>query len=151
MEVARKVVEYRNKMNPSMIYIDGIGVGGGVVDRCKELGLPVKDIVVSHKATDPIKYANLRSQLWGDMRDWLAYGADIPHDDGLRKDLTAMTYDYTNKLQIQLTSKKDMKRRGENSPDFGDALALTMADKIYGSAAVSIKPRRVIRSNHLWV
>lgn len=150
MEVARRLVEYRNKMNPSMIYIDGIGVGGGVVDRCKELGLPVKDIIVSHKATDPVKYANLRSQLWGDMKDWLMYGADLPHDDNLKKDLVAMTYDFTNKLQIQLTSKKDMKRRGENSPDYGDALALTMADKVYGSTASTMKPRRIVRSNHLW-
>jgi hypothetical protein len=150
MEVARRLVEYRNKMNPAVIYVDGIGVGGGVVDRCKELGLPVKDIVVSNKATDPIKYANLRSQLWGNMKDWLMYGADIPHDDSLRKDLTAMTYDYTNKLQIILTSKKDMKRKGESSPDYGDALALTMADTVYGNTAITTKPRRIVRSNHLW-
>jgi phage terminase large subunit len=151
MEVARKLVEYRNKINPAMIYVDGIGVGGGVVDRCKELGLPIKEVIVSHKATDPIKYFNLRSQLWGEVKDWLMYGADIPDLDELRKDLVGMTYDYTNKLQIQLTSKKDMKRRGEDSPDYGDALALTMAEKIYGNMVASMKPRRVRRTNHLWV
>jgi hypothetical protein len=49
----------------------------------------------------------------------------------LVSDLTAPKYFFSNKQQIQLERKEDMKKRGLASPDCGDMLAMTFAVKIF--------------------
>jgi hypothetical protein len=44
--------------------------------------------------------------------------------DELASQLSAIKYDYTNKQQIRLEKKEDMKKRGLSSPDMGDAAAI---------------------------
>jgi hypothetical protein len=58
------------------------------------------------------------------MRDWLVTG-QIPDDPELESDLTGPEYYHSNKNQIQLERKDDMKSRGLSSPDTGDMLAMT--------------------------
>jgi len=55
----------------------------------------------------------------------------LPDDPQLIIDLTTPEADYQEKTQqIKLESKKDMKKRGADSPDKGDALALTFYHKV---------------------
>lgn len=49
----------------------------------------------------------------------LKAGAQIPDDPELEVDLTGPQYGYSNKSQIQLEKKEDMKARGLASPDLG--------------------------------
>jgi hypothetical protein len=58
------------------------------------------------------------------MGEWLKT-AQIPDDSELEVDLTGPQYGYSNKSQIQLEKKEDMKARGLASPDLGDTLAMT--------------------------
>ena len=51
-------------------------------------------------------------------------------------DLTGIEYGFTNKQQLQLEKKSDMKKRGLASPDDGDALALTFAKRVIGNRGV---------------
>jgi hypothetical protein len=60
------------------------------------------------------------------MREWLKTG-DIPNDPELETDLTGPQYFFSNKNQIQMEKKEDMKKRGLASPDIGDMLAMTFA------------------------
>lgn len=134
MEIAALAHELQGEWQCKNIYVDGIGLGAGVVDRLGKNGLklPVQDIIVSMKSTKPLEYVNIRSQLWGNMKSWLQNGGDIPAEiEELGKQLVGMTYGYNAKLQIQLTTKKDLKKQGMPSPDIADALALTMADSIF--------------------
>jgi hypothetical protein len=145
MEVSTKIAEYQAMQRCAGIYIDSIGVGAGVADRCRQLKLPIRDVVVSNKSTEPDVYCNLRSQLWGKMREWLDNGADIPREatekeTNLAAQLTSMEYGYNNKSQIQLLSKKDLKRLGYPSPDIADALSYTFLESIR-----DMKPRRTIK------
>jgi hypothetical protein len=55
---------------------------------------------------------------------------EIPDDPELDTDLTAPQYGFSNKQQIQLEKKEDMKKRGLSSPDAGDMLAMTFAVKV---------------------
>ena len=119
-EVARLAAEKR----PDAIFIDGGGVGGGVVDRCRQLALDVIEINFGAKSTQK-GYANMRSQMWGNMRDALRDGIRLPDHDDLRSDLTSLEYGYNLRNDIQLERKSDAKKRGVASPDIGDALALT--------------------------
>ena len=149
-EVAGVLVDYYHKHKPDNIFIDAIGIGAGVYDQAKRFGLPVHEVVVSTKSSDPKTYFNLRSQLWGEMRSWLHNGASIPQNPKLKKQLTAMTYSYNNKLQIQLANKKDLKKQGLESPDIPDSISLTFAPAAHGYNPANKRARKVRKSNYLW-
>lgn len=156
MEVASKIAEYQAIHGCSKIFIDSIGVGAGAFDRCRQLKLPVSEVIVSNKSSEPNVYCNLRSQLWGKMKEWLSNGADIPtsskdRDSNLISQFTSMEYFYNNKMQIQLLSKKDLKRMGHESPDIADAVALTMADAVYEGKSRHFTKRAVKTSRYVWV
>lgn len=147
---AEKIVNYYRGDKYSAVCVDGIGVGSGVVDQLKRFQIPVVDVNVSTRSSDPKTYFNLRSQLYGEVKDWLP-GASMPRNDELRDDLIAINYSYNSKLQIILESKKDMKKRGTKSPDFSDALALTFATSTFQYSPKKTRPRKVVSShNYLW-
>lgn len=137
MAVAARVVELAREHQPDAIFVDGGGVGGGVVDRLRMLRQPVIEVQfgasadnAAHDTSDgAIQYYNKRASMWGTMRDWLRGGA-IPDDPELIADLTGVEYGYTmlkGRDAIVLEKKADMKKRGLGSPDSADALAMTFA------------------------
>ena len=65
MQVSSELYEYWKKWKGNVVCIDAIGIGAGVADRCKQLHMPIHQVVVSQKSTDPRQYFNLRSQLYG--------------------------------------------------------------------------------------
>lgn len=121
---------------PDTILVDVIGMGAGVVDRLKQLGLPVRGINVAESAAISERFYNARAELWWKMREWLA-GRDtyLPSDpddheapaEQLARELVVPKYMYTPGGKIKLEPKKEMKQRIGYSPDFGDAAALTFA------------------------
>jgi len=135
MTLASKIVEARKYYHVEAVFVDGTGVGGGVVDRLNQLGVPVIEVQFGAKPDrsmpghDDVAYANKRAEMWGFMRTWLKGGA-IPNDPELTADLTGVEYGYAIKDgrdAILLEKKADMKKRGLSSPDLADALALTFA------------------------
>lgn len=126
---AGKVAEAINHYQPSAVFIDGGGVGGGVVDLLRSQGYRVVEVNFGAAARDAVKYANKRAEMWGDLRDWLPTGV-IDEDDELLADLTGPEYGFDKDSRILLEKKDDMKKRGLASPDNGDALALTFAGPV---------------------
>ena len=108
------------------MFVDGTGIGGPIVDRLRQLGH--KNVVeVQFGAKSPsTKFANMRSYMWGKCREWLARGA-IDKASRLEYDLTGPGYKHDGRDRVILESKEQMKGRGIDSPDDGDALALTFA------------------------
>lgn len=133
MQLASKVVEHvgflRNAGLRVVVFVDGGGVGGGVVDRLRQLSIDVIEVQFGGKADDARKYANKRAEMWGRMKEWLGIGA-LAKDEALSTDLTGVEYGFTVADQILLESKESMKKRGLASPDDGDALALTFAHPV---------------------
>lgn len=129
MEVAGKVVEVFRSLptGRTMICVDGVGLGGGVVDRLKQLGLPVIDVQSAERPIDPRTYVNKRAENWGRMKDWIIAGGALPNDKDLEAQLTGLEYGLNKKLQIILQSKEDIRRHGGVSPDIADALAFTFS------------------------
>src|SRR5262245_14289411 len=71
-------------MRPSEILIDVIGLGAGVYDRCRELGLPVRAINVGEAAATRENCMRLRDELWFKGREWFQDRAcSMPQDDAL--------------------------------------------------------------------
>lgn len=135
--------EYVNK-NPAMVFVDAGVVATGLIDRLRALGVPVLPVDFSGAPMDP-KFFDRRSEMWWRMADWLKRGGCIPDDIQMRHELTApnFTYEATGKItKFKLESKKDMKKRGVTSPDKADALALTFAMPVVGSAPRAQKTDR---------
>ena len=125
MQLAARVSELVRLHQADAVFVDGGGVGGGVVDRLRQLHVDCIEVNFGSKAEDA-RYNNKRAEIWGNMRDWLQGGA-IPEDRELMDDLIGVEYGFTPTNKIQLEKKEDMKKRGLASPDMADALALTFS------------------------
>jgi hypothetical protein len=138
MQLAAKIAELQS--NPrtccDAIFVDGGGPGGGVVDRCRYLRLPVTEVQFGAKPDRDqigqeggIVYANKRAEMWGVMKQWLP-GGMIENDAELKAEIPSVEYGYMmqdGRDAIILEKKEHMKKRGLASPDDADALCLTFA------------------------
>lgn len=129
MFIANQCAHWIDKTHPDAVNVDA-GNGTGVIDRLREMGYKVHEVWFGSGAESK-EWANKRTEMYADMRDWLGGGA-IDSDPRLFHDLTAPEYDYFGKASdsIMLESKEAMKDRGEPSPDDGDSLALTFARRV---------------------
>ena len=129
--VGRVKAEYDGlpiSLRPVEILVDVIGMGGGVVDRLRELGVPVRGINVGESPSMGDTYVNLRAELWFKMRGWLEQrGAKLPRNDQLIAELTSIRYSFVSSGKMKAESKDEMRKRGLSSPDLADAVCLTLA------------------------
>ena len=132
VQTAERTIAIIGERKPDAVVIDGDGLGAGVVDQLRYRGFQ-ENVFEFHggaQPADPQMYFNRRAEIWGLMRDALQAGMQIPDDPELAADLTGPEYGFSNKQQIQLERKEDMKKRGLASPDCGDALAMTFGVKL---------------------
>lgn len=129
--LAHRVIRAYNEWNASLVFIDGTGVGGGVVDTLRASGIRVYEVTfgASPDGFSTTKYFNKRAEIWGGMKDWLAHGSIPGTVAGMNvvEQLIGPSYGVTEKDAIKLESKDLMRRRGVDSPDLADALACTFA------------------------
>ena len=135
-KLGARVQEAIEREKPDAVVIDGDGIGGAVVDYLtargygNRHGLALVEFHGGAAAADPNKYFNRRTEIWGMTKDWLE-GGQIPDDPEMDTDLTGPDYGYhPTRNCIVLESKDEMRSRGVDSPDLGDALAMTFAVKI---------------------
>lgn len=124
MEVANECAYWISELDPDAVCIDA-GNGTGVIDRLREMGYKVHEIWFGSKSGAE-EWADLRTELWHKMREWLP-GAAIDDDPDLMDDLVGPNYEFDKFERIKLESKEKMKKRGVASPDNGDALCCTFA------------------------
>jgi hypothetical protein len=118
-----------SKVKPSHICVDVIGLGAGVVDRAKEIGLPVVGVNVSESPSVDGKYSRLRDELWFKGREWLeALDCRLCEDEALIGELTTPKYQILSNGKLKVESKDEMKRRGVASPNRADAWLMTFAN-----------------------
>jgi hypothetical protein len=128
-QLANRVAELADKYKPDGIFIDGAGVGGGVVDQLRSMKYKVFDVQFGAKADEEMKYLNKRVECWARLKEWLLYGAIVP-DTELADDLLGPEYEFDGPGRVKLETKEKMKKRGLASPDVADALALTFASNM---------------------
>ena len=133
MQTVGAVMNEAKKDAPAEICVDTIGLGSGVADRLREMGLNVRDVNVAESSAMNPNANRLRDELWLSVKDWLGTRAvKIPKDEVLRQELVAPRYTFTSTGKVVVESKDGLKKRGMRSPDLADALCLTFA----GHAAV---------------
>jgi hypothetical protein len=125
---------------PHEILVDSIGLGAGVVDRLRELGLPVRGINVSESPAMGTTYRNLKAELWYKMKAWFeARDCRIPNDEDLVAELATVRYFFTSNGKIQIEGKEDLRKRLMKSSDKADAVALTFAsDAVIGMFGANV-------------
>lgn len=149
--VRRKYLDTPPSRRPTEILVDVIGMGGGVLDRLVELGLPARGINVAESSAHEDRYKNLGTELAFKAREWLSQrGSALPVCEGgrcpqdcphevLAQEVGLWRYTITSTGKYLRESKADLKKRGHKSPDFADAFFLTFASDpatlTYGSSA----------------
>lgn len=140
-ELSNRVFAAFERWRPDGIFIDGGGVGGGVVDQCRNMRLAVVEVQFAGKDditgvsydTSGEQYANKRAAMYGALRAWLKSGA-LPPDPELKTALLAIRYTFL-KDKILLTSKEDLMDNNPNLVlDDLDALALTFGGPLASNA-----------------
>jgi hypothetical protein len=112
------------------VYIDETGIGGGVIDRMRQMGYTVIGVNNGAKSDWPVdgeQATNKGAEMWIRGREWLRLGGCLPKDNDLVEQLTGREYGYDVLNRVVLEKKSDMKKRGLASPDRADALFLTFA------------------------
>lgn len=155
MAVAARVMAETDRLRPDAVFVDEGGVGGGVVDRLRQMGYSVVGVNFGGAADRLIegvpKCANKRAQMWATMREWLRSGGSIPDSRPLEMDLTAPLYSFDSNNAILLERKDAMKKRGVPSPDLADALALTFAYSVVPrSMERMVQEREVENYDPIW-
>lgn len=134
-ELAGEIIVLLNKYRCNKVFID-VGYGYGTIDILKEKGLG--DIVCGIPFNSkPLKrdiYANKRTEIYGEMRDWLLQegGVDIPDDPVLINELLSIPDFHINSNgQFVMEAKEEIKKMlNGKSPDIADAIALTFSENV---------------------
>lgn len=149
IDLASRVVDERARWPTcTQVIVESTGIGASVCAALRRVpGFPLSEFNPASEAANPTVYANMRAEIWLRMRDALQF-AQIPDDDRLQEQLTSVNYGYDGRMRYQIESKKDMRRRGVESPDFADSLAMTyLADTIAAlstSRRFQALPRRTV-------
>lgn len=137
------------KQNKALIAVDDNGVGGGLVDRLKQMLIenPIEGCDVEIAACNSwntvnkelekkkksenkayIPYSKWGDQMYGHLKDLLMTGELFfyEYSEQLEGELTCRKYSMPNGL-IKLETKDQMKDRGLKSPDHSDAAMLAVA------------------------
>ena len=119
--------------------VDVIGVGGGVVDRLRELKKDTKaawevrafnasEHTDALDVTRELGFVNCRSASWWYMRELLdpsqGHSIALPPDDELTGDLTSAHWKVVSGGKVQVESKEDIKKRIGRSTDYADAVIM---------------------------
>lgn len=123
--VAGLLAQLEDEHKAEAVFIDG-GYGTGIVSAGRTMHRDWKLVWFAEKPIDP-GCVNKRAEMWKLMRDWIKDGGAIPADPVLRDDLLGPETIARGDGKILIEPKDAMKKRGLNSPNRADALALSFA------------------------
>jgi hypothetical protein len=132
MEICGWTAKEQDDYEPDATYVDNIGLGMGVYDRLREVGRQRTFAVdVRNVANNKEKFYQLRDELWWRMREAFEGGSiSIPNDEKLIDQLSDIKYETRSDGRIKVESKKELRRRGKESPNRADALMQTFKMRI---------------------
>ena len=134
MEVCGILKSYCDENRADALVIDAVGIGAGVVDRMREVGLKTARIEEFNGGSDAKRkdrFSDRNAEVWWAMRQrYLAGMLDTEDDANLIDQVSGRDYGLDSAGRIRLQSKRTMK----DSPDEADALAMTFAPLPAGGA-----------------
>lgn len=150
-----RLIEVYKPQGLAKIFVDATGFGSTIVKMLHENSTAkeiVKGFHMSERSTYPDEYLNKRAECWGEGRKALISVTD-PYsieadDDGFCIELTCIRKVDNTSGKLQLESKDDLKERGYDSPNMGDAWALTYAEPVtfYSGEKIAYPKARLSRN-----
>lgn len=135
METARRIHGHALSLAVSEVRIDGVGLGGPIADRLRELSegrYEVYEILGNDPSPDRHRWFNFRAWTWWSLQERMSKGlVDIElEDEKLQEQLLGVELKkrVTGADNILLESKEEMSRRGVHSPDHADAAVYASID-----------------------
>ncbi len=161
--IVRDFPDYKGRI---YVNIDDTGLGGGVTDRLKEvrrerrLGrLYIIPINAAEKIeTDSLEgkeaaeyYNNLTTHMWAVLKELLE-NMDIVMEDDPETAAQVITrkYSIASNGKIEIEPKKEMKKRGLDSPDRADALTLACYTGKIRKHTGSAPPKDSLNKSSYW-
>ena len=143
MQTAHHIAEVIKRERPVQVFVDGSGIGAGVVDRLRQLNFSITEVNGGNQSLNP-RFLNKRAESWWEMKEAIETGGlELPKDQRLKEELTCVEYDFTDKGRIRLDRKSDIQEEYGFSPDRADALALSYAYPIadFGDENLALDPK----------
>jgi hypothetical protein len=117
---------------PGDVFVDNFGAGANVAQELALSGKAVKAVnmgdVYAKGEEDAERYLNKRAGCSWKVREWLRSGAELVKHKNW-KQLLGIRYISNLRGKIQIMSKKEMRKRGIDSPNTWDALTLTFFEE----------------------
>jgi phage terminase large subunit len=144
-ETASRVLRLARAWNcpPENVHVDSGGVGGGVADLLRSDGFTVDEVDFGSRAVgdqaqyvgSSLKFKNRKAELfWAIRRRMDESALSIPsegkhseHLTTLWRELQAFDYGMGEDERLGVTKKDEIKERLGRSPDFADALAISLS------------------------
>ena len=147
MQAASWIASEMNRRKPSVVRLDEIGLGAGVVDRLHQLGHEnVEGVNVGSRPMRPDLFLNVRAEIFWLLKEALERGeVSLPDDEGLIAELSAIRYQYSANGRIQLEPKAETKKRIGRSPDLADAAVLGFVAELFW-----VEPIEVVYDGELY-
>lgn len=132
--------------NGGYAVVDSVGLGLGVFDRLRELGVDALPFSAGKSAKDKEgqvildktgeqAFVDLRAAAWWNLREMLdpesGHDLALPDDDLLTGDLTAPRWRVMSGGKIRVESKADIEKRIGRSTDDGDAVVMAFVPKAW--------------------
>jgi hypothetical protein len=105
------------------IFIDDIGVGGGVSDRCLERDIPIVKVVAGGKAKED-RYKNIKAENYWHCGLWIKGNALEENKEWLIQ-CQEIRYTEDSEKKVKIEPKEEFKKRMGISPDDAESLMLT--------------------------
>lgn len=122
--LADKILMKISELNPNMVYIDTIGIGGPIYDNLKRYCKVIRAVNVARASDEPDRFPRLRDKAFWSLRMMFEKGLiDIMPQKQLRNELSAIRYE-TLVGKVKVESKEAMRKRSMPSPNHADALML---------------------------
>jgi len=132
VKIADETIEFMKQYDvpDKAVFIDDTGVGHGVVSILKNKSLRVNAVNFGERSENFQQDLNKRAEVYAGengVQPWIKQGGSLESHPGWME-LTHVRYKkQENGGRTVIESKDDMRKRGYESPDVADALALTFA------------------------
>lgn len=148
-ELSGQIIEYLrnnpvakdfNRGQDWKVFVDDVGLGGGLTDILTDQGYDVEGIISNARAQNPEMFADVRMEAYWTLAERFRQGTvQIPNDEKLVGQLAGLKYEHTLKGQKRLVSKEKLRAEGIESPDRADSLALSSWGHKFGGRKGTLK------------
>jgi phage terminase large subunit len=134
MATTGRLVAAQRRYRAGITRVDAVGLGAGVYDRGREVGIPgLVAVNVGQSSSKPKEFVNIRAEWFWHLRNLFETGAiAVPLDHRLHGQLSSLRYRMVSGGQMQVETKEEARKRGVVSPDRADAVMLAAAPGSFG-------------------